>query len=206
MSERARADLSLPNDVPVEIRSSTTATVEGVDFTERVIRLIAVPYGQRALVEHRGELIEEEIQPGAFKGVEAAKSHVTANRDHDYTRTVGKAVDYDHDDPRGLIAEIRVSQTPLGDETLQLAADGVLRASVGMLIRRSDAVIRERVRSVRRAFLDHIALVPNPAYAGAEVLAVRKAQPVVEPGQPVPTPNLDSIMADPVFAEALAGR
>lgn len=202
---RTREGLSLPSDIPVEIRSSAAAVVQSVDFKERIVRLIVAPYGEQAVVEYRGEVLLEEIDAGAFEDLDPALSHVTANRDHDYTRTVGKAVEYDHTDTRGLVSEIFVSDTPLGDETLRLAKDGVLKASVGMLVKRSDQVVRDGVRHVKRAYLDHIAFVPNPAYAGAAVLAVRQAQQV-EQGQPVPTPNLDRLMADPVIADVLAGR
>lgn len=202
-SDRIRDDLSLPSDVPVEFRYADTS-VESVDFAERVITLIAVPYGQRATVMHRGQVVEEEVEPGAFRGVESS-AHVTANRDHKHERAIGKVVGYNHDDPRGLVTEIRVSKTPLGDESLQLAADGVLRASVGMLVRRSDQLIARGVRTIRRAFLDHVALVPNPAYMGAEVLAVRDNQAADEPPAPA-TPNLDAVLQDPVIMAALEGR
>lgn len=203
-SDRIRDDLSLPNDIPVEHRTVAAAVVEDVDFAERTITLIAAPYGQRAAVMYRGQMVEEEIEPGAFRGVESS-AHVTVNRDHKYERTVGKAVGYDHDDPRGLVTELRVSKTALGDETLQLAADGVLRASVGMLVRRSDEIVANGLRRIKRAFLDHIALVPNPAYLGAEVLGVREAEPVQV--MPVPaTPNLDEVLQDPIILAALEGR
>lgn len=203
-SDRIRGDLSLPSDIPVEHRTTGAASVEAVDFEERIITLVAAPYGQRAAIMYRGKPMDEEIEPGAFRGVESA-AHVTVNRDHMYERTVGKAIDYDHDDPRGLIAELKVSRTPLGDETLQLAADGVLRASVGMLVRRSDEIVANGLRRIKRAFLDHIALVPNPAYVGAEVLGVREAPTV--PDSPAPaTPNLDEVLLDPVILNALEGR
>jgi HK97 family phage prohead protease len=204
-NDRIRDDLSLPNDIPVEFRATAAATVEAVDFSERIISLIAAPYGQRAAIMHRGRPMEEEIEPGAFRGVEEASSHVTANRDHDYARTIGKVIGYRHDDPRGLIADIRVSRTTLGDETLQLAADGVLRSSVGMLVRRTDEIVANGLRRVKRAFLDHIALVPNPAYLGAEVLGVRESLEVE--AKPAPeTPNLDAVLQDPIIMAALEGR
>lgn len=203
-SDRIRDDLSLPNDIPVEHRTVSAAAVEAVDFAERTITLIAVPYGERAAVMYRGKPVEEEIEPGAFRGVESS-SHVTANRDHEYRYTFGKVTSYSHDDPRGLITDIKVSRTPLGDETLQLAADGVLRASVGMLVRRSDEIVANGLRRIRRAFLDHVALVPNPAYVGAAVLGVRDAVEV--PAAPAPaTPNLDAVLQDPIILNALEGR
>jgi len=183
----------IPRREPVELRSATVIP-ESVDFSERTIEMIFVPYDEEGLAPKiGGGFMIESVAPGAFEGVETRNSHVTANRDHDYTRTVGKAIEYRHDDPRGLVGKVKVSATPLGDETLQLAADGVLKASVGMVVRRSDQVVRNGVRRIKRAFLDHIALVPNPAYQGASVLSVRNdSTPAPEE---VPTPNLDAILA-----------
>jgi phage head maturation protease len=85
----------------------------------------------------------------------------------------------------------------LGDETLQLADDGVLGASVGMAVRPADQVWsagRSR-RRIAKAFLDHIALVPNPAYQGAEVLAVRSQVQAPSFEAPPATPYLDEVLA-----------
>lgn len=180
---------------PVEIRS---ATITNVDFVERTIELIAIPYDEEAAVPYGGQMVLETVAPGAFDGIETRNEHVSANRDHNYERTFGKATGYRTDDLRGLITQLHVSNTPLGDETLQLAADGVLKGSVGMLVRRSDQVLNKGFRRIKRAFLDHVSLVPNPAYTGAGVLAVRQEQgiPVEDENTPLaPTPNLDKVMA-----------
>ena len=180
---------------PVEVRS---ATLTNVDFEERIIQVVAVPYDQEAVVPYAGQMVVETVAPGAFNGIETREEHVSANRDHQYERTFGKVVSYRSDDPVGLIANIYVSDTPLGTETLRLAADGVLKASVGMLVRRSDQVVKKGTRRIKRAFLDHVSLVPNPAYRGAGVLAVRQEQglPAEDEGAPpAPTPNLDKVMA-----------
>jgi HK97 family phage prohead protease len=180
---------------PVEIRSATLANV---DFEDRIIQVVAVPYDQEAAVPYGGQMVVETVAPGAFDGIETRDEHVSANRDHNYERTFGKVLSYRSDDPAGLIANIYVSDTPLGNETLRLAADGVLKASVGMLVRRSDQVVKKGFRRIKRAFLDHVSLVPNPAYRGAGVLAVRQEQglPVEDEGAPLaPTPNLDKVMA-----------
>lgn len=187
-----RSEISNPRGEPVEIRS---AQVQSVDFAERVIELFVIPYGEEtAKAEYQGQLITEIIEPGAFHGVEERNDHVTANREHDYGRTFGKVIEYRHDNPAGLIARVHVSETPLGDETLQLAADGVLKGSAGMVVRRRDQTVRNGYRRIRRAYLDHVALVPNPAYRGTGVLAVRQGQQAAEEVAP-PTPNLDAILA-----------
>lgn len=175
----------------VELRQ---AQLGNVDFGERIIELIAAPYDEETVVAHRGQMIRESIAPGAFNGIETRDDHVTANREHDYARTFGKVIGYKVDDPRGLVAQVRASETALGDETLRLAADGVLKASVGMVVRPSDHTLRDGLRRIRRAFLDHIALVPNPAYRGAGVLAVRQGSSD-DVGPDPATPNLDEVMA-----------
>jgi HK97 family phage prohead protease len=198
---RMRTGLSLPADIPVEIRRAVE--VEGVDFANREIKLIAVPYNETAVVEYRGELLQEHVEPGAFTGIDTSAGDVTVNRDHDPKRVVGIVTGYDTLDERGLISTIKVSRTPLGDETLALAADKILKASVGMLVRRSDQVIRNAVhagglgtRAIKRAYLDHIGMLPNPAYSGAAVLSVRQAQAIATTTEGVSaTPNLDAILA-----------
>jgi HK97 family phage prohead protease len=184
---------------PVEWRAA--AAVSGVDFADRIIELVVVPYEQNTVVEyppHSARLITESVAAGAFDGVERRPGRIKANRDHDVTRTVGLARAIHTTRSEGLVSELYISKTSLGDETLQLADDGVLGASVGMAVRPSDQVWSEN-RSRRRivkAFLDHIALVPNPAYQGAEVLAVRASE--LSPPQvwePAPTPYLDEVLA-----------
>ena len=51
---------------------------------------------------------------------------------------------------------------------------------------------RDRVR-IRKAWLGHVALVPEPAYEGARVLAVRNAAELE--GERPATPNLDEVRA-----------
>jgi len=49
------------------------------------------------------------------------------------------------------------------------------------------------VMRVASAWLEHIALVPDPAYTDARVLAVRAAEPEPGPAGAVPTPLLDEV-------------
>ena len=49
-------------------------------------------------------------------------------------------------------------------------------------------------RQIKRAFVDHIAMPPNPAYQGAEVIAVRSTAPATELFAPRPTPRLDEVL------------
>jgi hypothetical protein len=72
------------------------------------------------------------------------------------------------------VAEVRIAQTDLGDETLALAEEDCLDASAGYRSLPSGEKweARDRVR-VNKAWLGHIALTPEAAFEGAKVLSVR---------------------------------
>lgn len=188
---------------PVEIR---TAAIGNIDTEERIVTLIAIPYEQSTSVPFRGEVWSEVVQRGAFAGIENSTHTYRVNRDHDKRRLVGKIVNYYPEREEGLVVDAYISKTELGDETLQLAKDGILGASVGMAIRPTDQVLDRRngsrVRRIRRAFLDHLALVPDPAYQGAEVLAVRSDSLTADEAPPplLSTPRMDEFAEDPVLS------
>lgn len=182
-----------PMRAPIEWRSATVADVR---YADRIVELVAVPYNEETAVEYRGRMIIESVLPGAFDGIETRPNRLTVNRDHDYARTIGVTRSLQPSRVEGLVAELRISPTPAGDDALELANDGALGGSVGMAVRPSDQRWSDgnRRRQIVRAFLDHIALVANPAYVGAEVLAVRSGGPQPEWEPPV-TPRLDEVLA-----------
>jgi HK97 family phage prohead protease len=168
------------------------AAIDDVAFGKREITLVAVPYNEEATVfDWGGDATKEKFVPGAFTGIESRVKHITLNRDHERSRVIGVAQGFDTKNTRGLIATMKVSNTDLGTESLQLAADGVLRASIAFTARSQDMAVKDGVRSIYRAFLNHIALTPEPAYEGAEVIDVRSGEPIAD----VPTPNLDAAAA-----------
>ncbi len=165
----ALALLSAPP--PVEVRAATTADL---NRARRTVTVIAAPYEQPTQVIYRGQQWTEVFQRGAFTGLDATTATVRVNRGHDKQRTVGKALRFDPDSRVGLIAEIRIAPTPLGDETLALAAEDMLSASVGFGVLPGGEQLdhRTRTRRITAATLDHIALVESPAYPGAGIVAV----------------------------------
>lgn len=177
---------------PVEFRSSNVASV---NFAQRIIELIAVPYEEEAAVEYRGEMWKERFLRGAWDGIEKRAGRVRANRDHDGRRTIGKVASFWPSREEGLVAAVRIAQTPLGDETLALADEDCLGASVGFAVRGSDQEFdrKARTRVIRRAFMDHLAFVPDPAYEGAGVLSVRSVSSPASDLQPLVTPELDQL-------------
>jgi hypothetical protein len=185
--------------LPVEMRS---ASVGDVNFPQRLIDITAVPYEQEAIVEYRGQFYRESFSRGSFAGVETRnrKNPVKAYRTHDPVTAsksglIGRAVALYPDREEGLSASVKIAKTDLGDETLQLADEGVLGVSVGFAVRNSDQVLDKISlrRRINRAFLDHLAFPDDGAYPGAQVTAVRGKAEVIPP--PVETPRIDEVVA-----------
>lgn len=180
-----------------ELIEYRTATPLGVRHEHREIELIAIPYNETARVFRRRQQrwVDESVDPEAFAGV---TGKVSVNRAHDVERPLGWVSKMQPGDPRGLRSLLRIARTPAGDEALELADEGLLSASVGfMAIGEQWSSDRATVK-VTKARLAHIALTGDPAYAGAEVLAVRSGEGVLlDAGvQRVPTPNLDQLLLE----------
>jgi HK97 family phage prohead protease len=203
----------------VEIRSGDGYQVADVNYPKRIVTVIAMPYERPTQVPFGGGMVTEIVSRGAFQGIEKRAGQIRANRDHSWDKPVGKLVALHPSRKEGLVTEVRISATPLGEETLALCDDDVLSASVGFaLLRRDDgrvwddAEVWERSRLTRRLnrlWLDHLALVPNPAYPDAAVLGVRNTPTnSLEPVSRVATPNLDRIAfeAKQAMYDALEGR
>jgi phage head maturation protease len=189
---------------PVEFRA---ARVDDVDFSERIITVIAVPYEQPATVEYRGQVWQELFERGAFAGIDSKQTRIPVNREHNRELYVGLAQSFDPEYRDGLLTSLKIFETDRGDETLKIAADDGLSSSIGFAVRGSDQVLDRATmtRRIKRAFIvDHISLVAQPAYAGARVLSVRSdiAPDVALP--PMETPALDGLLADPVLQWANA--
>lgn len=175
------------------------ATLTGVSFPDRTIELVVMPYETEALVPFQGRMVREICSAGAFDGIERRSNRVKVNRDHDITRTVGRAVRFWPSREEGLVAEVRIAQTVLGDETLQLADEEILDASAGFLpMPGGETWTGRALRRLTKCWLGHIAMTPDPAFETARVLAVRAngreaeaAAEVLEPS----TPNLDQVRA-----------
>jgi HK97 family phage prohead protease len=174
-----------------EIEYRKASTIE-VRHAQRIIDLIAVPYGEKAEVFLRRQQrwVVEDFDPGAFTGVTGS---VLVNRAHDPERPVGRVVNFHPGDPRGLRTEIRVARTTEGDDILELADDGLLSASAGFTVPAGGErwSADRRSRTVIKAVVEHIALTGDPAYKGAQVLDVRADS---GPGRVrLATPNLDRL-------------
>lgn len=198
---------------PVFTRTGS-AVLEGVNFDQRVITVLAVPYEDPTPVMYRGDVWHEVFSRSAFLGMKMRQDrmgripvtsllNVPNPAGHLGAQLVGRVVKLEPEHNDGLHAEMRISKTSVGDDTLEMAADGTLGPSIGFLCRGSDEQLdrRSMTRRVNNAILDHIALVGQPAYENAAVLSVRS----VTDGDDLPrldTPNMDSVRYDPELAKA----
>jgi HK97 family phage prohead protease len=172
-----------------------SSTVGDVHFPKRLIELVVMPYDEEALVEIDGRMVKESIAPGAFQGLERRANRIRVNRDHKLERTVGRALAFHPSRTEGLVAELQIAKTPLGDETLALADEDCLDASAGYkpMPGGETWLTRSNVR-MTRCWLGHIAMTPDPAYESARVLSVRHAASGGVSDAAV-TPNLDQVRA-----------
>ena len=167
-----------------DLTATPTETGDGAGWT---ITARAVPYGQST------EILPgwtEEIAPGALRATETGP---LLFRDHE--KPIGRITELrDADD--GLEIDAVISNTPLGDETRRLIADGVLtRMSIGFrpdadgydVERRKDGAQHTVIRS---ATLYEVSVVAFPAYADTPITdqrtahtttAERQANPVTDP-------------------------
>lgn len=150
-------------------------TRSGADGT-RYIEGICVPYGR---VTHRVGPVPEVFERGAFAELLEAQPKVKVKlTDYNHSRQrvpVGYSEAFE-DRPGGLWSRFRVNNTPEGDSAVANAREGVYQGlSVGFIARKHE--MRDGVRHVTSARLDHVSLVEDPAYLEAEILAVRGAQP-----------------------------
>jgi phage head maturation protease len=202
----------------VETRSAGVA-IDDVDFKERTITVIAVPYEKPALVQYRHAMWQEVFSRSAFNGinprqrtipVSAQLNQVVESHSHAGSRLIGRVIKTYPDSEPGLITDIKVSKGDSGDDTLELANDGVLHPSVGFAMANphqdQELDRRSMTRRINRAFLHHLSFVGEPAYPDAKVLAVRAGDaPHTEADlPPMPsTPRMNEFLDDPFVRQAL---
>lgn len=195
---------------PGEVETRSAARVADTDFGQRIITVVAVPYEQPTKVPFRGEMWDEVFTRGAFSGLSALKRRIPASAclevpdlGHSNGKLVGKIIEAYPDREEGLVADVKISRTAIGDDVLQLSADESLGASIGFAVKNrfdQDLNRTTKTRRVHRAFLHHLSFVGEPAYDAARVLAMRSATAEdARAAQESGTPNLDAVLDDPFW-------
>lgn len=155
--------------------------IRETDAEKREVTGIAVPYDESF-----------DLGNGKFerfaKGAVDTTSHVKLFRDHE--QIIGVVTEM-NDSDAGLEIRAKISETILGNETLNLVKDGAIRSfSVGFipLEEKTDGntIIRTKVE------LKEVSLVPFPAYTKAEVVSVREEKHQEDKSMENTTPDLVS--------------
>src|SRR5690606_23003129 len=169
---RRRMRLVASSEIFYRAASSDT----DVNKRERIVEGVAVPYGVDQPIN---ATLVERFEYGAFAKQIAAAHRTFFARSHvaHGGRVIGKAVEL-RESKEGLIGKWRVSETPLGDETLTLLEDGVLQGlSVGFRAKQSRKEGKVTVRV--SAHLVETAVVEEPAYGDLSVVTdVREVQEI----------------------------
>lgn len=140
----------------------------------RTVTGVAVPFGVPTVVDDGYGAYQEEFRRGAFTRTIAERgTRVKVLAQHNrQVMPIGRATLL-REDPTGLYAELRISQTAAGDEALELIRDGALDGlSIGFNDIRDErgpdgTVVRTEVR------LNEISVVPFAAYENAVITGVR---------------------------------
>src|SRR5262245_21898586 len=124
-------------DAPAGMLEYRAAKVADVSFPQRIATVLVMPYESPTVIQPPSGQFTEVVSRGACGTVEQRAGKVKANRDHTWDKLVGRAVNLypDHDD--GLVADVKLSRTPIGEETLELCADEVLGVSAGFALLRN---------------------------------------------------------------------
>jgi len=168
-----------------EIAATTPPATETDGWT---ITARAVPYDTTTEIFPG---LTEEIRAGAITPIEQGP---LLFRDHD--KPIGRITQM-RDEDGGLVIDAVISDTPLGDETRQLIADGVLtRMSIGFRPADDGLDIQERDDgsvhvTVTRAELYEVSVVAFPAYADTPITDQRTAQTIER--KPMATDAIDAL-------------
>lgn len=159
--------------------------IRATDTEKREVSGIAVPYNDTIDI---GGGWSERFEKGAVD----LNADVKLFRDHEDIIGVVTAME---ESDEGLLIRAKISETVLGNETLNLVKDGAIRSfSVGFIPvideKQDKTIIRKKVN------LKEVSLVAFPAYDKAEVLSVREETNQEEISMENTTPDYTSAIEE----------
>ena len=159
--------------------------IRATDPELRTVEGLAVPYNDTIDI---GGGWSERFEKGAID----LNANVKLFRDHE--DIIGVVTEMKESD-EGLMIKAKISETVLGNETLNLVKDGAIRSfSVGFIPivdeKKDKTIIRKKVN------LKEISLVAFPAYDKAEVLSVREETNQEEISMENTTPDYTSAIEE----------
>lgn len=159
--------------------------IRATDAEKREVSGIAVPFNETIDI---GGGWSERFEKGAVD----LNANVKLFRDHE--DIIGVVTEMEESD-EGLLIRAKISETVLGNETLNLVKDGAIRSfSVGFIPvtdeKKDKTIIRKKVD------LKEVSLVAFPAYDKAEVLSVREETNQEEISMEKETPDYTSAIQE----------
>ena len=159
--------------------------IRATDTEKREVSGIAVPYNDTIDI---GGGWTERFEKGAVD----LTADVKLFRDH--TDIIGVVTAMEESD-EGLLIRAKISETVLGNETLNLVKDGAIRSfSVGFIPVTDETKGKEIIR--KKVKLKEVSLVAFPAYEKAEVLSVREETNQEEISMENTTPDYTSAIEE----------
>lgn len=159
--------------------------IRATDAEKREVSGIAVPYNDTIDI---GGGWTERFEKGAVD----LTADVKLFRDH--TDIIGVVTEMEESD-EGLLIRAKISETVLGNETLNLVKDGAIRSfSVGFIPVTDETKGKEIIR--KKVKLKEVSLVAFPAYEKAEVLSVREETNQEEISMENTTPDYTSAIEE----------
>lgn len=168
-----------------------------VRSSRRIIEGRAVPYGVPEWVSDDGiTRYQEEWAFGSLARYEepAMAGRVKLNYTHDDSllrNWIGRTKHFEQK-PDGMYGEWKVDETELGDLILFKVDDLQLRG-LSIAAKPLKTVERDGITVRALAYLAHVALVEEPAFSGAQVLAMRERREV--PAGPTPAERIAALRA-----------
>ena len=96
-----------------------------------------MPYERPTEVPYGNRIVTEIVSRDAFNGIEKRAGKIRVNRDHSWDKVVGKIVALHPSRKEGLVTEVKMFKTVIGEETLTLCDEGGLDASAGFALLRA---------------------------------------------------------------------
>lgn len=182
--------VTVADERPTFTREAIVSLAEEGDGRTLIARM--VPYNETARVNDGAGYYRERFAPGAFRkqlrAVHRIKAWVNYRHRQGIGDQVGSVVSVD-DRADGLYGELRIFKTPAGDTALEMFRSGLDRVSIEFESLRHRIVdgVTERLDA---RFLG-LALCPEGAYGGAQIVASREGEEMdVEDYEQPPDPEL----------------
>lgn len=159
--------------------------IRATDAEKREVSGIAVPFNETIDI---GGGWSERFEKGAVD----LNANVKLFRDH--SDIIGVVTEMEESD-EGLLIRAKISETVLGNETLNLVKDGAIRSfSVGFIPVKDEKKDKTIIR--KKVDLKEVSLVAFPAYDKAEVLSVREETNQEEISMEKETPDYTSAIEE----------